>query len=397
MSIPPVGKALRDARIRCGLTQAQAGAQTGYSASAISRIELGARIEITTLLRLANCYDITLNELGLGSVGDVPSKDMPSQDVLRSQFLILAGLTVPQWALAALDDALIVLPPTNGPVSGGDVTRRLAAGRALFDNDRHGQLVTALPDLLAAAHLHAEGTDLPSAWAICSSCYELATHTLAKLGRPSCLMAADRATASARRTESPVVLALSAHVLSIVLRQNNRAALAQRVILDAINAIQKTGLANPDERILFVQMLCSAAYAAAQAGERDRALELTAEADRAMRLLPARPDRPATPVNATVLTPAQVQLYKVSMQCELGNSAAALNAAQGVDRLPVPDHRTPRPDVHRYRSCLVAARAPRQGSPGTHRGLSASTWRSGRPALHPRTRGRPDQPARASG
>jgi transcriptional regulator with XRE-family HTH domain len=331
VSIPPVGNSLRDARIRCGLTQAQAGARTGYSASAISRIELGARIEITTLLRLANCYDVTLNDLGLGTVGKGSDKAERDRDIVRRQFLTLAGLTVPLRALAALDDALVVLPPTNRPVSCRDVTHGLATGRVLFDKDQHGQLVTALPDVLATAHQYIATTDRPLAWAPVASCYVLATHILSKLGRlPSSMVAADRGIHSARKTESPIAIATATCVLSMVLCNDDRAVLAQQITLDAIDAIQKAGLTSLEERIVLVQMLCSAAYAAAQAGERDRALELTSEADRAMRKLPARPDQPATPLNVTALTPAQVQLYKVKMHCALGDSAAALHAARGL-------------------------------------------------------------------
>jgi hypothetical protein len=127
-----------------------------------------------------------------------------------------------------------------------------------------------------------------------------------------------------------VAVALSSRALSIVLRHEERSHLAQRVNLDAITEIEKTGLVTPEQRTVFIQMLCSTAYAAAQSGDADRALELTGEADRALRLLPERPDHPATPVNATAVTPAQVQLYKVSMYRSLGDSASALDAARGL-------------------------------------------------------------------
>ena len=106
--------------------------------------------------------------------------------------------------------------------------------------------------------------------------------------------------------------------------------IAQRVNLAAINDVEATGLTKPAQRVVFIQMLSSAAYAAAHSGDRDRALELAAEADHALRGLPERPAHPATPVNATALTRAQVQLYKVGMYWALGDSAAALDSARGI-------------------------------------------------------------------
>ncbi|WP_447001815.1 hypothetical protein ACRAKI_18835 [Saccharothrix isguenensis] len=81
---------------------------------------------------------------------------------------------------------------------------------------------------------------------------------------------------------------------------------------------------------MYVQMMCSTAYAATQAGNRAAALQWAGEADRALRGLPETRGRAANPVNATVLTPTQVQLYKVDMLWALGDSAAALHAARGV-------------------------------------------------------------------
>ncbi|HCT79064.1 MAG TPA: transcriptional regulator [Micromonosporaceae bacterium] len=216
-------------------------------------------------------------------------------------------------------------------VSAATVASRLAEGRALYDNGRHTQLVARLPDLLAAAHQRAEAAAGPAMWATVASCYELATHALSKLGRhESSRLTADRAMTYARLSESAVAVALSSRALSIVLRHQGRPHLAQRVNLDALTEVEATGLATPAQRTVFVQMLCSTAYAAAQSGDKDRALELTGEADRALRLLPEQPDHPATPVNATALTPAQVHLYKVGMHWSLGDSASALDAARSL-------------------------------------------------------------------
>ena len=337
-----IGDTLRAARLARGWTQAEAGARSGYSASAISRIERGRPVDIATLRRLADCYGIPPHQLGLATAPEqTESIEESGEDVQRRQFLATAGLTVPAWVLTRLDDALAALPEPTRPPTLGAVTTRLATARRLFDTGNHTQLVAELPDLLAAAH-HLAETGGPAQAATVAACYELATHALNKIGHyPASRLTADRATTYARLSGSATAVALSARALSIVLRHEGRPHVAQRVNLAALGELETAGLATPTERTVFVQMLCSTAYAAAQAGDKDGALELAGEADRAVRGLPARPAQPATPVNATALTPAQVQLYKVGMFWALGDSAAALDAARGLAaaQFPTPERR----------------------------------------------------------
>lgn len=339
----PVGDVLRAARLARGWTQAHVGALAGFSASAISRIERGRALDVQTLRRLAEVYDVEPERLGLATVtGQPDTMDESGDDVLRRQFLTAARLTVPAWVLTRFDDALAALPDPTGPSTATTVAARLVAGRKLFDTGNHTQLVASLPDLLAAAHHLTDTTTDPLPCATVAACYDLATHALNKIGRyQASRITADRAVTYAHLSGSPLASALSTRALSIVLRHEGRPHIAQRVNLEAIGQIEATGLSTPEQRTVFVQMLCSTAYAAAQSGDKDRALELTFEADRALRLLPTHPARPATPTEATALTPAQIQLYKVGVHWALGDSAAALDAARGLRtaQFPTPERR----------------------------------------------------------
>jgi transcriptional regulator with XRE-family HTH domain len=336
-----IGGTLRATRLRLGWTQAQAGALVGYSASAISRIERGRAVDMDTLRRLADCYGIAPDQLGLTNVTDQPgTSDENGDDVLRRQFLT-TSLTVPTWMLTMLDDALAILPePSTQPLA-SSVEAKLTAGHRLFGTGNHIQLIAGLPDLLAAAH-HLAAAGNPADYDRVAACYDLATHTLNKIGRHyASRLTADRAMLYAHLSGSPLTVALSSRALSIVLRHERRPHIAQRVNLAAINDVEATGLTTPAQRAVFIQMLCSAAYAAAHSGDRDRALGLAAEADHALRGLPERPAHPATPVNATALTKAQVRLYKVGMYWALGDSAAALDSARGLHpaQFPTPERR----------------------------------------------------------
>jgi hypothetical protein len=268
------------------------------------------------------------------------TSDENGDDVLRRQFLT-TSLTVPTWMLTRLDDALAVLPEPSTQPSAASVAAKLTAGHKLFDTGNHTQLIAGLPDLLAAAH-HLATVGNPTDCERVAASYDLATHTLNKIGRHhSSRLTADRAMRYAHLSGSPLTVALSSRALSIVVRHERRPHIAQRVNLAAINDLEATGLTTPAQRTVFIQMLCSTAYAAAHSGDPDRALELATEADHALRGLPEHPAHPATPVNATTLTRAQIQLYKVGMYWALGDSAAALDSARGLHpaQFPTPERR----------------------------------------------------------
>jgi transcriptional regulator with XRE-family HTH domain len=335
-----VGDILRAERQRRRLSQAQAGALVGYSSSTLSRIERGdRRLHLDELRRFADRYGIAPERLGLATVSHQPVIDESGEHVQRRQFLVTAaGLTVPHGVLRRLNDTLVALPAASGPITATTVTARLAASRALFDRAQHTALITALPDLLAAAHELADTSAHPAAQAILAACYDLATHTLNKIGQhPASRLTADRAMACARRADSPLALAMSSRALGVVLRHEGRPQVAQRVTLDAIGAVEATGLATMAQRAVLTQTLCTAAYSAGSGGDQHSALELISDAEGAVRGLEGRP----VSFGGNVISPAQVQLYRVGVHWACGDSARALDAARGLrpEQFPTPERR----------------------------------------------------------
>jgi hypothetical protein len=143
--------------------------------------------------------------------------------------------------------------------------------------------------------------------------------------------------AYARRADSPLALAMSSRALSAVLRQEGRPEAAQRVTLDAIGAVQATGLATLAQRAVLTQTLCTAAYSAGSGGDQHSALELISDAERAVRGLGGRP----VSFGGNVISSAQVQLYRVGVHWACGDSARALDAARGLrpEQIPTPERR----------------------------------------------------------
>lgn len=96
--------------------------------------------------------------------------------------------------------------------------------------------------------------------------------------------------------------------------------------------MEATGLTTGAQASAFAQMLCSSAYTAAVAQDRDQALSLIKEAARAARDLPA-----VAPVGRLFpITPAAVDLYAVSVHWALGDAGTALEAGRNLhaDQFP---------------------------------------------------------------
>lgn len=89
---PSIGGALRVARVQQGWPQAQ------------------LRLDLPTLGRLAEVWGIALQRLGIASGARSEADNESGEDVLRRQFLTAAGLTVPAWLLARVNDALAMMP-----------------------------------------------------------------------------------------------------------------------------------------------------------------------------------------------------------------------------------------------------------------------------------------------
>jgi tetratricopeptide (TPR) repeat protein len=255
----------------------------------------------------------------------------------RRALITAAGLTVPHWMLARFDDALVLLPDPARPATPSEIAGRLARARAWFDASDLVHLMADLPDLLATTHQAAEH-DGPDAYARLAACYDVATEALSKIGQYSASrLTAERATAFAERSGSPIAMAAAARCLGIVLRHEGRHQIADQVTLKATTRLEATGLILPAQSAAYAQMLCTCAYNAAQAADRDRALELITQAKRVAARLP---EHPAARQLLTV-TPAQVTLYHVGVHWSLGDAGAALHAGRGLHpgQFPTPERR----------------------------------------------------------
>ncbi|RBQ16235.1 transcriptional regulator [Spongiactinospora rosea] len=343
-----VGGVIKAARVARGWLQADLGRAVNCSASTISRLETARRTtsDLPLLRRVAEAVEIPPDVLGAALGLSAPASitvasTVPQrlqEDSVRRRTFMAAGAAVPISLLDSLDDALAVLPAPAAEPTAARVAGRLTQARSLFNAGAVIRVVSRLPDLLSLAHAVAEQRREPAGYVALAACYDLATEALNKIGhRGAGRITADRATAYAGLSDSPIAMAAAARPLSIILRHEDRHAAADRVTMHAVARLEKTGLAAPGESAAYAQMLCTCAYAAAQAGDRERALEMITEAERCAARLPVR----SADGRPFKVTPAQVALYWVGVHWSLGDPGSAVHVGRSIQaaQLPSPERR----------------------------------------------------------
>lgn len=347
------GQIVRRARQKRNMTLTELGLRCGYSASQISRFERGlARLtDIGVLGVFSAVLEIPPQHLGLATpfppdahslaldshrVGwEESGKDDPMR---RRSLLTAAGALVPAALLGKVDEALAVLPPVQSKSAVADVKALLGQGERRYAAGRLDAVLSGLPVLLASGHDLYERRDSEDAAATLADCYMLASDALHKAGAPlQARLTADRATTYAGISGDSVTRVAASQRLAVVLRHDGNAVLAADVTRIAAERLAAEGLQTGRQSRALALVLCTSAYSAAQAGDRDQAQTLLTEAGNAAHCIPDSP----SDLRARDVVGAQVQLYRVGACWALGETGSALQAARGLHpgRFPTPERR----------------------------------------------------------
>lgn len=366
------GEAVRAARNRNGLTLAELGMLTGYSAAQVSRYERGITplTDIEVLRRFARALAIPPGELGLAAApwrvdvrrgGSTAVSGMPSSavalrvagepggrddDVRRRQLLAAlaaaaagaVGTRVPaavppvvpadtkagELMVSRVRDAMLGLAPVPSRAPADGVRAGLDQALADFRDCRYGRLSVSLPRLISAGHLlAAEGGDAAERDVLLAGIYTLTTRMLIKLDDQQLgWMAADRARVLASGCGDPLAAGEAARNLAVLARKAGWHDQAASIALAAASSPRLAGAGGrlAAERGLLIQ---SAAYTAARAGDRDTMRELTDEAAS----IAAQVDGKVQLRDHGGFTPATVELHRVSAENYAGDPGAAVAAA----------------------------------------------------------------------
>lgn len=363
------GEVIRVARTAAGWSQADLGARCGYSASQISRWETGRQPlrDVTLLRRLAEILHLPPHAFGLAdtdtavSSGSAPRSGhkvgrvtipMPEEDdpVRRRTFLLAAGLasTAVAWPTTAtrlggdlldparllaqqLGDVLLGPSTTADPVTVGLLRQALATARQDFATCQYVPLARHLPALLAAAEATAADHPDPAAHQVIAESYNLTTKALIKLEASGLeWLSADRGLLAARAADEPLTLAEAQRLVASVARRAGHHDRAQTLTLAAASHLNISGARPAPQHLAMYGMLhCSAGYAAARAGDRDRANDLLDEAAATTGRLGADRER------QQALT-ANVVSHRVSAAYVLGDAGTALAHAHSLPLAAIP-------------------------------------------------------------
>ncbi len=271
--------------------------------------------------------------------------------VRRRAFLLAAGLagtavTAPNaWAAdgVEVDPAAFLARRLEGVVLGGSsaapqpapiatLQTMLATARTDFRACRYVELAARLPELITTAETTHQQTGDPASAGMVAQAYNLATRALIKLEASGLeWVSADRALRVAGGADDPLALAEAQRLLGSACRRAGNHNRAQDLTLTAADQLDLSGK-TPDPRhlSLYGVLMCSAGYAAARGGDRDRATNLLDEADATVARLGDHPAQQQA-LGANVVS------HRVSADYVLGNAGSALHHAQTAQLGQFPD------------------------------------------------------------
>jgi transcriptional regulator with XRE-family HTH domain len=364
------GTVVRIARTAAGWTQADLGQRCGYSASQVSRWETGRLPlrDVAMLRTLAAVLNVPPEVFGLthgDTTAEAPTRSTPpsrhrvgrvrapareeDDPVRRRRFLLAAGLagTSLAWphsatALAGeidpaallahqLGDVLLGPGTTADPVMISVLREALTAAQREFSACRYVPLAAGLPALIAAAEATAADRGTPPAHQVLAETYHLATRALIKLEASGLeWISADRGLHAARAADDPLTVAESQRLVASVARRAGHHDRAQVLTLAAAGLLDIAGQRPcPTHLVMYGMLHCSAGYAAARAGDRDRAADLLGEADTTAARLADHPARHQA-LSANIVS------HRVSAAYLLGDAGAALAHARSLPLASIP-------------------------------------------------------------
>lgn len=364
---------LHHARAELGWSQGDLAARFGCSASTISRLETGQRglRDVAVLRRFATILGLPAEAFGLtdadsgrpasphhravaSRVGAKMGRDQGQEGddpVRRRAFLLAAGLAgtavatgnVRASSSVEVDPAVFLARRLEGVLlTGSPVAARpaplttlrtvLADARADFRGCHYVDLAARLPELITTAEATHHEVGDPGSAAVVAQAYNLATRALIKLDASGLeWVSADRALHAAAHAEDPLALAEAQRLLGSACRRAGHHNRAQALTLSAAEQLDiGSNHAQPQHLALYGVLMCSAGYAAARAGDHDRAVDLLNEADTTAARLTEHPAQQRA-------LAANVVSHRVSAEYVLGNAGTALHHAKNASLGQFPD------------------------------------------------------------
>jgi hypothetical protein len=261
-----------------------------------------------------------------------------------------AGSTGPDAVSTRLEQLLTGAGTPAAPVPSRVLETGLAAAWRAFDTCRYQALAERLPRLVSAASAsrdQAAGRSRQACSSALADAYVLASELALKVNEDGIAwVAADRALPAARDSEDPATIAAASRAVAMAMRRLGHYDGATSMLTSTALGLD-ADRGDPPAPVLaaYGSLLCTAAYACAQNGQRPQALDLIGEAGAAAaRMSDAR-------TGHSVFGTANVAVYQIGIHTALGDPASALDHARAVNQAALPT-----PERH-ARFCIDTARA----------------------------------------
>lgn len=352
-----LGAVIRGHRNACRprMTQSRLGAAVGYSAAWVSRVESNEIApQRETLIRIASVLGIAIEDLGFTdafmddsatrvTAGQVPG-DQEGNEVRRRNFLagtvgvgaVLITGTAQATGMRTLETSLFE-PLSSKPLPLSQLARALSIARTDFSEARYQKLGARLPLLIAAAEATCDslsGSQRELAYAMVARSYVLASELAVKAHSDTAWVTADRALSAARSSGHAAPIAEAARMLAITMRRSGHGRTAVDLLTRTALSLSAERAASARQTLAVrISLLLTAAYSAAQAGDRTDALALADEAEQSAALLGVDP---VTGLFTVAASPQQCTLYRVGILNSLGSPEEAARYASRLNPAAFP-------------------------------------------------------------
>jgi hypothetical protein len=239
-----------------------------------------------------------------------------------------AGLTA--GAASRLDPILLAAATPAAPWTVAEAGAALEAAGRFYTDSQYAAAARHLPALLSGLHsAHRTATDAAHAElaGMLARAYALGSSLATKFGDDAvALTLADRGLSAARQAGHPVTTATATHVLAITMRRDGHHEGALRLLATAADQLDAhQGKLVPSTVCAYGSLLCTAAYTAAQAGDRATTDTCLREAADAAARISGTARYGMQPFNS-----ATVDGYAISAYTALGETGTALAHAAAV-------------------------------------------------------------------
>ncbi|MCO8273821.1 hypothetical protein M1L60_24795 [Actinoplanes sp. TRM 88003] len=246
------------------------------------------------------------------------------------------GLTAATGSPGQLDPILLASSTSAAPWVADRTALAMDAVNSSYTSAKYAAVAEQLPPLLSAlhnAHRQATGEQRTKLARMLARAYGLGSSLATKYGDDAvALTLADRGLTAAKETGHPVTITAATHILAITMRRDGHHGGALQLLSTAADQLDADH-AQPAADVIgaYGSLLCTAAYTAAQSGDRATTDTYMKEAARAAARIDGTAGHGILPFNSST-----VSVYGVGVYTALGETGIALKHAASVESPQLP-------------------------------------------------------------